>query len=733
MTDAELAANHDFVRQSVGAGNIADFTKAAGYRADTKPKIGAEFLRHLMLGLDSAKPRLPGVRIKGARLIGKLDLSDCAGASGAGLPALALEDCDLPERLDLSGARVARLSILGSKFSDIWGVGLRVDGDLDLTQAKPAPREIGGDGTSYIRLRAARIGGDVWARGIELRSPRRFVEGLDIFPDALGLQSATIDGNVMIDEGAVIRGCTWLLGAKIGGAVQFSGSQFLNPVQDGQSPDDARGAIVLTGAMVGGTIYFRASGERRFEAHGGVELGAARIAGNIYCDGARMVGDQAFSAQGAVIGGDVFFNSMGDFKFEAKGEVSLRACRIEGGVFCDTGKFLNRGGQAFTLSGASIAKAMLLNDGFRAEGSVQMDSLTVHGSIMIHDAKIDGALDAKNLDVRGDLAFGGVPPEGSKYAFEADGQVSLWGARINGDLSVINCRLGATDTFALRLDYVRIAGEFRMSANNLQIGASLSGARIERLIDDPARGWGDKDEAPFITLNEITIDLIGKSEGVPGKLWKQRTRWLKRNSPNLKLDNSASGRAAARQIKERFHNQPWRQVAAAYDRAGLHADARRVRREEQREANRRRPWWQAPFVWLFAEFMFGFGLSVTRATVSVMVLWAIGFVGVTLMDIRGALIDSETSLACTRVQPALYAADVMIPVLDLQQEKLCEPGKAPGAALSPGIAELVPGKLVFEEVALWRWAKALYAIAGAVVVGFAILTWTGVFKPKASG
>jgi hypothetical protein len=37
---------------------------------------------------------------------------------------------------------------------------------------------------------------------------------------------------------------------------------------------------------------------------------------------------------------------------------------------------------------------------------------------------------------------------------------------------------------------------------------------------------------------------------------------------------------------------------------------------------------------------------------------------------------------------------------------------------------------VFDEVTVWHWAKAIYAFLGALVVGFAAVTYSGVFKPK---
>jgi hypothetical protein len=84
----DLAPHEQFVVDRTGDGEIADFTTMAGPDG-VKPAIRAGFLRKLLLGLEPNWPvRMPGVRVKGARIEGALDLSDCSGAGGAGLPAL---------------------------------------------------------------------------------------------------------------------------------------------------------------------------------------------------------------------------------------------------------------------------------------------------------------------------------------------------------------------------------------------------------------------------------------------------------------------------------------------------------------------------------------------------------------------------------------------------------------------------------------------------------------------
>ena len=83
----DLSPHEHFVVERTNAGEVADFTAMAG-PGGVKPSVRAGFLRKLMLGIDpSWTIRTPGVRLRGARIEGVLDLTDCSGVGGAGLPA----------------------------------------------------------------------------------------------------------------------------------------------------------------------------------------------------------------------------------------------------------------------------------------------------------------------------------------------------------------------------------------------------------------------------------------------------------------------------------------------------------------------------------------------------------------------------------------------------------------------------------------------------------------------
>ena len=115
----DLSPHEHFVVDRTANGEVADFTPMAGPDG-AKPAVRAGFLRKLLLQLEADWPvRTPGVRLKGVRIEGALDLTDCTGAGGTGLPALALIACDIAGPIDLSHARRARVSLAHSRLRSL--------------------------------------------------------------------------------------------------------------------------------------------------------------------------------------------------------------------------------------------------------------------------------------------------------------------------------------------------------------------------------------------------------------------------------------------------------------------------------------------------------------------------------------------------------------------------------------------------------------------------------------
>ena len=701
----DLSPHEHFIVERTRLGEIADFTPMAG-PGGTKPGVRAGFLRKLMLELDpSWTVRTPGVRLRGARIEGALDLTDCSGAGGAGLPALALAECEIPDPVDLSHARLARVSFKGSRMARLVAVETQVDGELDLCDVAPigAP----GEETLTAKLRGVRVDGDVLARGA------KFARATDSDEDALMLQSADVAGNVLLDQGFESFGCIWLLNAHIAGGLSCEGAQLLNRKEDAGGQ-----ALNADGAQIGSVLL-----RGKFKAEGEVRFCSARIARDFdVSDGAAIRNELggALLLTNAEIGGQIFADGA-----KISGQVMLTGAAIARNLDLRGSEIAHRVARdsyGRTIDAASLAVG----------GAALFQGANIKGEVFLADARIDGylafgggrfinggawAIRAPNARVGGNLSFkiadNGYAPHGQKTVIEGGAKFDR--ARIDGALSWLNLELrgpgpdgakGAMFSFA----DASIAGPVQARGLVTQLDAVIdaSGATCAALDDELKTGWGV--EGARLDLEGFAYGRIDSAD----EHWRQRLAWLKR------------ARA------ERFSPQPFTHAAQVYARAGRREDARRIllAQHDQRTALAS----AGPLTWVLSSLfglIAGYGLAPIRIARALILFLALGVAGVLTMNAQGALVTPQGRACNGAVEPALYAIDVALPVIDLGQESRCAPGRTARAELPQGMAvsETSDWRL-FEGVALWRWAHALYALLGAILTALAVVTFSGVMKPK---
>ncbi|WP_395645564.1 hypothetical protein [Terricaulis sp.] len=698
----DLSPHEHFVVDRTANGEVADFTPMAGPDG-AKPVIRAGFLRKLLLQLDADWPvRTPGVRLKGVRIEGVLDLTDCSGAGGAGLPALALVECDIPEPVDVSHARLARLSFKGSRMTHLAAVETDIGGELDLCAT--APLGAPGQESFTAKLRGARIDGDVLARGA------KFARAIDSTDDALMLQGAEIAGNVLLDEGFEAFGCVWLMSARIAGGLTCLNGQFLNRSDDasGQAinADNADiGSVLLRKAKFEGEVRFASAriardldlsdgalfrnefgaalmlanidiGGQIFgdtaKVHGQLCLQSARVGRNIDLRGAEVAhrtnarGDafgRAVDAPSVCVGGAALFQGA-----NIKGEIFLADARIEGYLAFGGGRFINGGGWAIRAPNARVGGNLTLKieeGGFAPHGQ----KTVIEGGAKFDRAQIDGAVTWLNLELRG------PGPDGAKGA-----TLSLADAAIRGPLQA------------------------RGLTAQQQSVIDLSGATCSGLDDDLKTGWGVEHAA--LDLDGFAYGRLESADGAGPRL-----NWLKR--------------------MKRFSPQPYAMLAQVYQRAGKRGDARRVllRQHDLRTLHAS----GGPITWLLSSafgLIAGYGFAPIRALRALVLFIAIGIAGVLAMNAQGALVTPSGQQCNGAIEPALYAVDVALPVIDLGQEGRCAPGRTAHAELSPGMEVANTDWRLFEGAALWKWAQAIYSVLGAILTALAVITFSGMMKPR---
>jgi hypothetical protein len=652
----DLSEFESFAIERTRVGEVADFSSITA-QGGARPALRAGFLRKLLLCLEpSWAIQLPGVRIKGARIEGALDLADCLGASGAGLPALCLEHCDVPEIIDVRRARFSRLSVNHSRIVGVNGHGCAVVSALSFDSVTPLAEGEGAE--AWLCFRDAEIGGDCSGRAAHIAMGARTLDGVRPFTP-LDLEGARIAGHLHLDGHFVAHGCVLIKNSRIGGSVSIVGDL-------AHAADDRRRlALAAQNADIGGDFSAHDRTRDLKVRSGRITFKGAVIGKDLDLRGLEVAGGEGVDASNVCTRGGALFTAA-----NIKGLVNLAGARIDGDLMFGGGRFINPGNWAIQAANARVGGnvKLVVDPGFAPHGH----KTVVEGGLLLEGATIGGALSWATLELRG------TGPDGAKGAI-----LSVEGASIAGPLQA-----SALSAHA--------AGHI-----------DLAGATCSALDDDLKSGWGEA--ATTIDLEGFTYSRLDN----PDEKWRQRLAWLKR----------ADGR---------FSPQPYAQVAKAYARAGRRDDARRIllAHRDQRTLFAS----GGPITWLLSSLfglIAGYGLAPIRILRALVLFIAIGVVGVFAMNAQGALVAPDGRQCAGAVEPALYAIDVALPLIDLGQGSRCAPGRTARAELPAGteLSALSDWRL-FEGVAIWRWAHALYALLGAILTALAVITFSGVLKPR---
>lgn len=756
----DLTPHEHFVVERTRAGDVADFSAMAA-PGQARPAIRAGFLRTLLLQINAAwTVRLTGVRVKGAEIQGALDLTDCSGAGGQGLPALELLACVITAPMDLSHARLARLSLRESAFSFIKGHDLVLDGPFDLAHVRP----LADGGPCWIDARGAQIAGRVDGEGAHLVLESGLPKEAGAQKYALILREAKIKGGVCLRPDFRAKGGVSLFDAIVDGLVDMRGAVI-------KAVD--RRAINLGNVRVSGVVSL----SRGFRCEGPVWMRGAVLNGGLNLDGATIqVKDgevEGVNAENCEIGEDLQMRS----KFSANALVTFAGGQVRGSVRIDEASFSAQpvaldfskakisgdvsGGAHLTgglsLDGAEIGRNLDLRGieinctqtrlgGGKTSSPVALNATSarigagallqganIKGETFLADARIDGylafgggrfinpghwAIRAPNARIGGNLTFklaeNGYAPHGQKTVIEGGAKFDR--AQVDGSLAwaALELRGPGPETAkggVLSLADAHVAGPIAAQGLMAQDGAKiiLTGANCSALEDDIKAGWGPA--GVELALDGFAYERLDSVE----ERAAQRLSWLKR------ARNHGS-----------FSPQPFTQLARAYALAGRREDARRVLLA-QHDLQTLHASASGPLTWILSSLfgvIAGYGLAPIRIARALIVYLAIGVAGGLAMNAQGALVRPDGSACNGAVEPALYAIDVALPVIDLGQESRCAPGRTARAELSPGIELGGSDWRIFEGAAVWKWAHALYAMVGAILTALAVLTFSGAMKPR---
>jgi hypothetical protein len=231
--------------------------------------VRAEMLSQLLIGGgDAPSPHAKGIRLRGARITGQLDLE----AATLRCP-LALLDCLIEEVIILDEASALAVRLGGSNLPGLQARQLSTRGDLRF--------DLGFTTTGEVRLLGAHIGGDVDCTGGTFTNENG---------PALTADGLSVDQDMACGEGFAARGEVRLPGAHIGGVLICSGGSFTNE----NGPALTAGGLAVDQDMICG---------EGFAARGEVLLLGAHIGGQLNCSGGTFTNDNgpALTADGLTV------------------------------------------------------------------------------------------------------------------------------------------------------------------------------------------------------------------------------------------------------------------------------------------------------------------------------------------------------------------------------------------------------------------------------------------------
>ncbi|WP_034266222.1 hypothetical protein [Actinospica robiniae] len=301
-----------------------------GQLVDYQPgdELRAEVVAALALGAVAAVPgRTAGVRIRGARIVGELDLRH--GAVAVPLTMLA---CTFTEPLRMEEAETRSIDLGGSRLAGVRATGAYVRGSLS--------------------LRHARITGG---------------------REAALLQKLTVETDFNA-EGLHCAGHLSLSGAKIGAALVLNRARVEYAGQIG---------LNLGGAVIGRDVYgngLRVAGQLRMPGLG--VGGLLSLVGMVLTDPPESghFANQSLSGESSNIGGDALFNELtAPAQIELSGGTFGGKLQFKAASLAALDDF-----PALNLSGSTVRQGLYIGDGFHADGTVRLTGVQIGGHLDIY-------------------------------------------------------------------------------------------------------------------------------------------------------------------------------------------------------------------------------------------------------------------------------------------------------------------------------------------------------------
>jgi hypothetical protein len=370
----------------------------------------------------------------------------------------------------------------------------------------------------------------------------------------------------------------------------------------------------------------------RSRCAGQIKLAGARITGALLLQESRLVCQDhtVLLANRLIVDDDLLFQDA-----VAIGEVRLAGARVGGMVGLNGTTLENPGGRALNAFNLNVGAHLWARHGFTATGEVALGDAVIGRDLDLSGARLRNP--GRDVLFAQGLRVGTVLGLGS--GFTAEGAVRLTRATVGGSLDLAGARLANPAGLALTCHRAQ-AGELVLRPAEPVDGAvDLSHARFDVIRDDPATWPGD-----------LRLDGLNYQSLDPQLPARRRLAWLRR-------DHSG------------FLPQNYEQLATAYQRLGDEAGTRTVLLAKQRRRSRNLGWYAR--IWgRLQDLTVGYGYRPLRAAGCLVVLLLLG----TAVFGGHRPVPVTTDGRPPAFNALVYTLDLLLPIVDLGQERAYDPG-----------------------------------------------------------
>ncbi|MEO0612637.1 MAG: hypothetical protein AAFY83_04920 [Pseudomonadota bacterium] len=468
--------------------------------------------------------------------------------------------------------------------------------------------------------------------------------------------------------------------------------------------------------------------------------------------------DHGLRGDGLVIGRSLYFRGSSNRRLIAKKEVWLVGSRIEVQLACNEADF--RADSAKEVLSSLVCDSMIVGQSVHlidvmAQGAVSLNSAGIGGQLncvgsSFHHGypltdKKHFALNCESIVIARHLFLARTRPDknGHTTNTNATGIVNISGAKIGGSLICrgidLDCGTSPEEgTVALTIARATVEQNFLLQDLSLKGDVDLTGASVNELHDEEAT-WpieANSDVNGRLHLGGFRYRALNPASQFD---WKKRKQWLQCQPKS--------------DLGKKFQPDAWTQLTRIYRNTGRDLDAREIAKD--REKCRTKMYFSrgrrvAGFLRQSLGVFFGYGYDALRATgfcvffmvVFAALFWKFERDGVMVPSSNEALIYSAGLGEADAIvpppgyaafNPLMYSVDLFVPFVNLQQAERWQPRSyVDSAAPRPTVGEIRENPLRLLRFFDWlvhpktiMWLEILF---GWVFVTTTGLTFSGVLR-----